>query len=67
MMNTGNLCDEIEKELNLPIGFEGRYKWIVFLNSRVNQKVPVLNRYYGVFEDGKLKVRSTSEDTTRQR
>ena len=51
------LCDEIERELDLPISFEGRYKWIVFLNSRVNPKLPVLNRYYGVFEDGSLKVR----------
>ena len=51
------LCDEIEGELDLPISFEGRYKWIVFLNSRINPKLPVLNRYYGVFEDGSLKVR----------
>jgi len=51
------LCDEIEGELDLPISFEGRYKWIVFLNSRVNPKLPVLNRYYGVFEDGSLKIR----------
>jgi DNA polymerase elongation subunit (family B) len=51
------LCAQIERELGLPISFEGRYKWIVFLNSRINPKVPVLNRYYGVFEDGTLKVR----------
>ena len=51
------LCDEVERELDLPISFEGRYKWIVFLNSRVNPKLPVLNRYYGVFEDGSLKIR----------
>jgi DNA polymerase elongation subunit (family B) len=51
------VCAQIEKELGLPISFEGRYKWIVFLNSRINPKVPVLNRYYGVFEDGTLKVR----------
>ena len=41
------VCDEIEKKLGLPISFEGRYKWIVFLNSRINPKLPVLNRYYG--------------------
>jgi len=51
------VCAQIEKELGLPISFEGRYKWVVFLNSRINPKVPVLNRYYGVLEDGKLKVR----------
>jgi len=52
-----NLCRQIENALSLPISFEGRYKWIVFLNSRVNPRVPVLNRYYGVFQDGSLKVR----------
>jgi DNA polymerase elongation subunit (family B) len=51
------LCEQIERRLDLPISFEGRYKWIVFLNSRINPRIPVLNRYYGVFSDGKLKVR----------
>lgn len=51
------LCKQIEQELDLPISFEGRYKWIVFLNSRVDPRIPVLNRYYGVFSNGKLKVR----------
>ena len=51
------LCEQIERSLDLPISFEGRYKWIVFLNSRINPRIPVLNRYYGVFSDGKLKVR----------
>ena len=51
------LCRTIEEELHFPIGFEGYYKWIVFLNSRTNTRIPVLNRYYGTFEDGKFKVR----------
>jgi DNA polymerase-2 len=51
------LCRQIERKLHLPISFEGRYKWIVFLNSRVDHRIPVLNRYYGVFSNGKLKVR----------
>jgi DNA polymerase elongation subunit (family B) len=51
------VCEQIQRELKLPISFEGRYKWIVFLNSRIDPRVPVLNRYYGVFEDGTLKVR----------
>jgi len=51
------LCEHIERSLGFPISFEGRYKWIVFLNSRINPRIPVLNRYYGVFSDGKLKVR----------
>jgi DNA polymerase elongation subunit (family B) len=51
------LRKQIEQKLHLPISFEGRYKWIVFLNSRVDPRIPVLNRYYGVFSNGKLKVR----------
>jgi len=52
-----DLCHEIESKLDLPMSFEGTYKWIVFLNSRINPHVPVLNRYYGVFRDGTMKVR----------
>jgi len=52
-----DLCYEIETELDLPISFEGIYKWVVFLNSRINPRVPVLNRYYGVFQDGTIKTR----------
>jgi DNA polymerase-2 len=33
------------------------YRWIVFLSSKTDSKVGVLNRYYGIFEDGRLKVR----------
>jgi DNA polymerase elongation subunit (family B) len=51
------LCRTIEEQLRFPIAFEGCYKWIVFLNSRINPLIPVLNRYYGIFQDGKLKVR----------
>jgi len=52
-----DLACEISRELDFPISFEGQYKWIVFLNSRMDRCVPVLNRYYGVSEDGKLKLR----------
>jgi DNA polymerase-2 len=52
-----DLCREIEVQLHFPIGFEGLYKWIVFLNSHTNPRLPVLNRYYGALQDGKLKLR----------
>src|SRR5438128_6355143 len=52
-----DLCRIIREELRLPISFEGIYKWIVFLSSKTDSKVGVLNRYYGIFEDGTLKVR----------
>ena len=51
------LCKIIREKLGLPISFEGTYKWIVFLSSKTDSKVGVLNRYYGIFDDGKLKVR----------
>jgi DNA polymerase, archaea type len=52
-----DLCKIIREKLSLPISFEGTYKWIVFLSSKTDSKVGVLNRYYGIFEDGKLKIR----------
>jgi DNA polymerase elongation subunit (family B) len=51
------LCEVIAKRVDLPLDFAGVYKWIVFLPSKVHPNVPVLNRYYGVKEDGRIKVR----------
>jgi DNA polymerase elongation subunit (family B) len=52
-----SLCEEIGKKVDLPLDFAGRYRWIVFLPSKTHPNVPVLNRYYGVKEDGGIKVR----------
>jgi len=52
-----NLCKAITKQTGISISFEGRYKWIVFLPSRMHPRIGVLNRYYGVMEDGKIKMR----------
>ena len=51
------LCEEIGARVDLPLDFAGLYKWIVFLPSKVHPNIPVLNRYYGVKEDGSIKVR----------
>jgi DNA polymerase elongation subunit (family B) len=51
------LCSLIEEETRIPLSFEGRYNWIVFLPSRMHPNMGVLNRYYGVMENGKVKVR----------
>src|SRR4030067_1943898 len=51
------LCGEIHEKTNIPLSFEGRYSWIVFLPSRMHPNVGVLNRYYGVMENGKIKAR----------
>jgi DNA polymerase elongation subunit (family B) len=52
-----DLCKGIREETQIPISFEGRYNWIVFLPSKMHSNVGVLNRYYGVMENGKIKVR----------
>ena len=51
------LCKAVSKEIGVQLNVEGRYRWIVFLPSRMHVGVPVLNRYYGAFESGKIKVR----------
>jgi len=52
-----DLCKQVSDEIGLPLNFEGRYKWIVFLPSKMHPNIGVLNHYYGVMESGKLKVR----------
>jgi DNA polymerase I len=52
-----DLCREIERETGFPISFKGVYRWIAFLPSKMRSEVPVLNRYFGVFQNGKIKAR----------
>ena len=52
-----DLCKQVSNDIGVSLNFEGRYKWIVFLPSKMHPNVGVLNRYYGVMENGKLKVR----------
>jgi DNA polymerase-2 len=51
------LLEKILDRTGLPISLEGIYRWIAFLGSRQNPEVPVANRYFGVFQDGSLKLR----------
>ncbi len=51
------LKETIKSNTEFDISFEGIYKWIAFLPSEINSHLPVLNRYFGVFEDGTLKIR----------
>ena len=55
--NYFKLKDVLEQKVGFAISFEGIYKWIVFLNSKINCQLPVANRYFGAFEDGSLKIR----------
>jgi DNA polymerase-2 len=51
------LVKEIHERTRLPLGLGGIYRWICFLPSRLNPKVPVANRYFGVFQSGEIKCR----------
>jgi DNA polymerase elongation subunit (family B) len=42
--------------LDLPLGYEGRYRWVVFLPA-VTHGLGVPNRYYGLYEHGEFKLR----------
>jgi DNA polymerase-2 len=51
------LLEEIASRTSLPISLDGVYRWVVFLPSRVDDRLPVPNRYFGVFQDGSVKAR----------
>ncbi len=51
------LATAISTHTQLQIAVEGLYRWIGFLPSRVNPRMPVHNQFIGVFDDGNLKVR----------
>lgn len=51
------LTRAIADTTRLPIELEGVYHWIVFLPSRQDPRLPVANRYFGVFRDGEIKMR----------
>jgi DNA polymerase-2 len=41
----------------LPVALDGVYRWVAFLPSRLDARVPVANRYFGIFQDGSSKIR----------
>jgi len=51
------LLDEIAHRTGLPIALEGIYRWVVFMHSKVDPRLPVANRYFGAYQDGTLKLR----------
>ena len=51
------LVEEIHERTRLQLGLDGIYRWICFLPSRQNQKVPVANRYFDIFQSGEIKCR----------
>jgi len=57
----------IEHKTGIPIALEGVFKWVAFLSSKRDARVPVPNQYFGAFRDGSLKYRGIElrrRDTT---
>jgi DNA polymerase elongation subunit (family B) len=56
----------MSERYDLPLGYEGRYRWIVFLPATTHG-LGVPNRYYGLYEHGDYKLRGIGarrHDTT---
>ncbi len=51
------LLEAIAARTHLPIALEGVYRWVAFLPSKQDARVPVPNRYFGAWKDGTLKMR----------
>jgi DNA polymerase-2 len=51
------VLDEIITRTGLPVAMDGIYRWIAFLPSRVDARLPVANRYFGVYKGGSHKIR----------
>jgi len=55
-ISPARLARRISNKTGIRIDVEGHYKWIVFLPSKVVD-VGALNRYYGMFDNGEIRVR----------
>ncbi len=51
------LVEEIGRDTGVRIDIEGLYRWLAFPPSRQYAGNPVANRYFGAFEEGKIKMR----------
>jgi DNA polymerase-2 len=51
------LLEEIQSRTSLRIALDGIYKWVAFLPSRMDARMAVPNRYFGVFQNGEIKAR----------
>ena len=52
-----DLCAQVFRATGVKLALEGVYRWIYFMASKQDPQRPVATRYFGVFEDGSLKVR----------
>lgn len=51
------VCARIGEACGIEMGMDGVYSWVVFAPSRVDRELPVVNRYFGRFQNGELKFR----------
>jgi DNA polymerase-2 len=51
------LLDAIYEKTKIPIALDGIYRWVCFLSSKRDKRIPVPNRYFGVFQNGEVKYR----------
>ena len=54
---TKNIATEITEETNIPMSWDGRFNFIVFLPSKAEPDIPALSHYWGIKSDGEVKVR----------
>ncbi|HNX45250.1 MAG TPA: DNA polymerase domain-containing protein [Anaerolineaceae bacterium] len=52
-----DVINRINHRTGLTINLDGIYRWVAFLPSKVVDRVPIANRYFGVFQSGEVKVR----------
>ncbi|RPH59458.1 MAG: hypothetical protein EHM81_08165, partial [Chloroflexi bacterium] len=45
-----SLLAAIEQQTGIPIALEGIYRWVAFLPSKRDRRIPVPNRYFGVLD-----------------
>ncbi len=52
-----DLCERIFQKTEVKMSIEGVFSWLLFLPSRIDEKMPVANKYLGRFDNGELKYR----------
>ena len=48
---------KIVDRTGLAIALDGVLRWVAFLPSKTDARIPIANRYFGVFQSGEIKVR----------
>jgi len=54
---TKKIAEKITEQVGIPMSWDGRYNFIVFLPSRAEPDIPALSHYWGIKSDGEIKVR----------